>query len=1323
MAILRIRMSPRQPATGVTTELRVTGGGARADYGGEQWEPALLTPPRFATRLGFDGQQFGQGAVMTVGEMTLANDGSLTPWLDLIWQDAAVVIESAPRIERNGVELTADGDFTLLWQGTARAIEASDAGAEIRVILSDATARLDVPVALTRYTGTGGVEGPARLKGKLKRRGFGACAKIRGELVDEGNLVYQFGEGPATFQACYDGGVAFVIQGDVASYAALVAATVDPGKVVTCAALAMAKPWDRPAYPFTADVTYAGAMTAAGIAQAIVTARTAVPFVAGTVAAFDALQPAAARLFIDDETTVTQALDALIPPLGAWWRVTGAGQIELGRWEAGAAVLTIDAADVLDVARGATVMPTWRRSLGFDRIGTVHSEGDIAKALLASEIEGTIDYAQVGGATAPDPNATRNIPQGIHSTGNAYARGDIVRTADGSASYIAKQVVPVGTLLTNTAYWDLFVQGSGGAAGAAGVSGILSNQAHVVVTATDGSGGNYASAGGQFSWYEGSTNRTGSATFAKVGTGSWYSINSAGVYTISDPGVDQATCQFDGTYNGVTIRLTYSIAKSKQGATGATGAGGPQGPAGPSAYTITTQGAVTASGATIDCAVDANAWGVNGAYSSQAFTGGAYLAFRTPNLYGSNERFMIGLNGDAAGSAGYDTIDHALYFFHESGSYFIQVYESGTLRAFSEVGGTFRAWSAAHAYKATYDNRYVLYWENDTLLHRTDVGPGRTFSVDFAAFAKASVAQLAFGPVGSTAKPSFTMVANGSAANLIAIGGNSVRITAHPGAWDIAAVYSQEAYRGGAMMAVTIPPPVSNVYHEFMWALNSDAAASATHGSLDYAFYARAYETGGSWQYKIEVRSPGNVAPLRTLDWTAAHRLSIVYDGQRVTWLIDNTPVYQDFVGSGLTLALDSAFASAGQHNDILFAAVAVAQGQGFTLIGRGGCVVTANSIERVYGDGNWTADAYSLETWRGGAFVSFRPKTVPSGDYMVGLNSDPTSDQSYTSLDFAWYIAGTESLMIYENGAVVPDAVFAAATPTDLLQIKDDDTTVTYLRNGVVLRTRPSNKTLLFLDSSFATVGAKVVDLAYGPVGSAGAAGLTVPGLAPVTVSCDFAGNPKSGQLPKSAQVRVLSGASDVTEATTYSIAASGCTATVSNSAGTRGLITVTAMTADSATATVTATYSGASVQVLLNLSKSRDGAAGGSVSDPAVSPPIAGTYDTDNPQGGILNISVGPGGTLRAAFASGFDVNAGSTSVNGKFFYRENGTTTWLSLGTEQGPFAGNSVESGFIGMDQSIAGPGSLKLYQVILCLKRTGSATVSLVNANDFTVQWS
>lgn len=190
---------------------------------------------------------------------------------------------------------------------------------------------------------------------------------------------------------------------------------------------------------------------------------------------------------------------------------------------------------------------------------------------LAAVLGNSIDFANVVGGTKPDNNATRDVFRGVHNTASTYERGDTVSNSGNTANFKAKQAVPAGIALTNSAYWDLLIISSGGAAGQNAFQAYLSNPVIVVATAADGSGGDFSAANGQMKLWEGSVDRTASCTFAKVGSASWATINSSGVYAVTDPGADQASVQFDVTYGVVVYRLTLNVTKSKGGAAGATG--------------------------------------------------------------------------------------------------------------------------------------------------------------------------------------------------------------------------------------------------------------------------------------------------------------------------------------------------------------------------------------------------------------------------------------------------------------------------------------------------------------------------------------------------------------------------------------------------------------------------------------------------------------------------------------------------------------------------------------------------------------------------------
>lgn len=181
-------------------------------------------------------------------------------------------------------------------------------------------------------------------------------------------------------------------------------------------------------------------------------------------------------------------------------------------------------------------------------------------------------WPEVDGPGRPADDATRNVARGTYDAGTTYTRGDEVIFSGSSYRLIVD--TSTGNAPPDVARWALIANaGSGppGADGLPGISVLVSNEAHVVATAADGSGGDYSAAGGTMRLLRGDTVLTPTFSIAAQtpASPSWISINgSTGVYTVSDPGVDLATATLRASWAGVNYDRTYTLAKSKQGVTG-----------------------------------------------------------------------------------------------------------------------------------------------------------------------------------------------------------------------------------------------------------------------------------------------------------------------------------------------------------------------------------------------------------------------------------------------------------------------------------------------------------------------------------------------------------------------------------------------------------------------------------------------------------------------------------------------------------------------------------------------------------------------------------
>lgn len=222
-------------------------------------------------------------------------------------------------------------------------------------------------------------------------------------------------------------------------------------------------------------------------------------------------------------------------------------------------------ASVTLVAGGSGLLTLQASALSFtfDGVNAAAPSGQsIALTALTSGLSGTLTFsaelfdvfgASLGAATLGGSGSTRTLS--VASFGAAaYCRVIATRGAGSDT-------------LTIVRLRD----------GASALSGYLTNEAHTVATATDGSGGSYASAGGSFVVFNGATQLTSGVTYSVQSSSgiTGMSINASGVYSLSGTSADVGTATLRATVGAAVIDKVYTIARSKSGAVGAVGPAGP----------------------------------------------------------------------------------------------------------------------------------------------------------------------------------------------------------------------------------------------------------------------------------------------------------------------------------------------------------------------------------------------------------------------------------------------------------------------------------------------------------------------------------------------------------------------------------------------------------------------------------------------------------------------------------------------------------------------------------------------------------------------------
>ena len=130
----------------------------------------------------------------------------------------------------------------------------------------------------------------------------------------------------------------------------------------------------------------------------------------------------------------------------------------------------------------------------------------------------------------------------------------------------------------------------------------------------------------------------------------------------------------------------------------------------------------------------------------------------------------------------------------------------------------------------------------------------------------------------------------------------------------------------------------------------------------------------------------------------------------------------------------------------------------------------------------SWDTQAYSICGYKE-CRVTY--KISQTGAYiMVGLNSDPTTDASYQSIDYCWYTQNGGSLSMYENGTSIGSiSGHTTYAVGDELIVEYSCGQVRYYHNGVLCRTvARTYGSPLYFDCSFYNAGS-IENVVFEPI------------------------------------------------------------------------------------------------------------------------------------------------------------------------------------------------------------------------------------------------
>lgn len=348
--------------------------------------PSIINQGNFERHLFSSGEINGR-SVVGRGAVEIVNDGMFDWVADYAFDGQEIVIW---RGSENGVF---PDDFSVVLRGTMAGLEPRLT--KIIITIRDNQAIVsDLRVQPLRYGGTNtppnGVDGSQDLEGRVRPLAFGICKNVSPKLVNSSKLIYELSSNQlASVDEVYVAGLdvaAGVSRSTVADLEANAPASGHYDYALTSSGSYIRLGFQPSGY-VTADLTASGSAIISDVAQSILTGPGGLTSSDLYLSAFTSMAtayPWDISLFIDDDMTVGQALDAVMNSCGGWWGVRRDGKFTIGDllspispvdWEVPYDLIL----DGLEVSTTDTVI--WRTEVTGEINYTALSEADIAGAV------------------------------------------------------------------------------------------------------------------------------------------------------------------------------------------------------------------------------------------------------------------------------------------------------------------------------------------------------------------------------------------------------------------------------------------------------------------------------------------------------------------------------------------------------------------------------------------------------------------------------------------------------------------------------------------------------------------------------------------------------------------------------------------------------------------------------------------------------------------------------------------------------------------------------------------------------------------------------
>jgi uncharacterized protein YjlB len=465
--------------------------------------------------------------------------------------------------------------------------------------------------------------------------------------------------------------------------------------------------------------------------------------------------------------------------------------------------------------------------------------------------------------------------------------------------------------------------------------------------------------------------------------------------------------------------------------------------------TLVPRGNCVATAATIEKVGGVLAWDSD-CYSLETFKNGLILLWQAAQ---TDKSVMIGLNSDPQTDQNFTSLDFAVQTRNDG---LVELFESGVSK------GVVGPYTITTQFAIVFDQSFVRFMVDGQVKLSTPVAGERSFFIDSSFFHPGGkVLNISLTPTAAVPVAAYTMAVRGNCRHANGV----IQKVGGVAAWD-SDCYSHEAYAGGCSVKFVAGQNNLNL----MVGLNTDPVSGQSYETIDEAIYLLPDAT---WQI---YRSGAQVAVLGA--YAQGDTFEVRYDDSIVQYFRNGVLAHQ-VPNPGQVFQADSSFYNPGASvTGFAFGPLNSATLSPFRV--RGGCRVADNNIQKVGGVAAWDSDAYSAAGYPS-CHVMFKANAANS-HLMVGLNTDPTVNSSYDTLDHAWHPASDGSSYIYESNVLVQSG--GPYTPQTLFAITYDGTTVRYYKDNLAVAARgtPNAGKTFFMDSAFHLPGDGINSLRWGP-------------------------------------------------------------------------------------------------------------------------------------------------------------------------------------------------------------------------------------------------